>query len=201
MVARLVQAVIITALCLAGPPAWAGEATDVVAQVQATLLAVMKDADRLGFEGRYRQLAPVVEETHDLPFVARLTLGPHWKGLDAEQQATMIATFSRLSIATYAGRFDGFSGERFTVVAEKPLPRGNIVLVESRFIKSNGDALQFNYLLHPVNGHWRIVNIIVDGVSDLALKRTEYSGLMEKEGFSALLAKLEEQIRDHANEQ
>lgn len=195
---RLVPAVsAVLLLGLAGASAGASEATDVVTQVQTALIAVMKNAGRLGFQGRYQQLAPVVEETHDLPFVARATLGLHWKRLDADQQATMVATFSRLSIATYASRFDGYAGERFTVVSERPLRRGSLVLVESRFIKANGDTLQFNYLLHQTGGHWRIVNIIVDGVSDLALKRTEYGSLMEKEGFPALIAKLESQIRNH----
>ena len=49
-----------------------------------------------------------------------------------------------------------------------------------------------------MNNQWRIVNIIVNGVSDLALKRAEYNSLLEREGFQALIAKLEEQIRGYA---
>ena len=57
---------------------------------------------------------------------------------------------------------------------------------------------KITYLLHHVNNQWRIVNIIVNGVSDLALKRAEYNSLLEREGFQALIAKLEEQIRGYA---
>jgi hypothetical protein len=39
------------------------------------------------------------------------------------------------------------------------------------------------------------VNIVVDGVSDLALKRGEYGRLMDEGGFSALMADLDRQIQ------
>ena len=37
------------------------------------------------------------------------------------------------------------------------------------------------------------MNIIVDGVSDLALKRAEYGRLMDSGGFAALIAELADQ--------
>jgi len=176
----------------------AGEATEVVARLQSALLSTMKDADRLGFEGRYRQLEPVVIDTHDLPFIARIALGRHWRALNEEQRAMMMATFQRLSIASYAGRFDTYTGKKFKIGEEKPLPRGQGRMVESQMIKPDGENVQFTYLLHHVNNQWRIANIIVNGVSDLALKRAEYSSLLDREGFQSLIAKIEEQIRGYA---
>jgi len=176
----------------------AGEATDVVARLQSALLSTMKNADRLGFEGRYRQLEPVVIASHDLPFIARIAVGRHWRTLSEKQKERMISVFRRLSIASYAGRFDSYKGKKFKIGIEKPLPRGRGRMVESQLIKPDGDKVQFTYLLHQVKNQWRIVNIIVDGVSDLALKRAEYNSLLNREGFQALIAKIEEQIRGYA---
>jgi phospholipid transport system substrate-binding protein len=48
-----------------------------------------------------------------------------------------------------------------------------------------------------VDGGWRIVDIYLNGtVSELALRRSEYSALIQREGFKALLAKLDERIND-----
>ena len=44
------------------------------------------------------------------------------------------------------------------------------------------------------NHHWKIINILADGVSDLALKRAEYSAIIQRDGFSALLSLLEQKI-------
>jgi len=42
------------------------------------------------------------------------------------------------------------------------------------------------------------MNIIADGVSDLALKRSEYTSVLSREGFDALIAKMNEKIESYA---
>lgn len=180
------------------PAAQANEPEDVVRTLQTALLAAMQEAETLGYQGRYERLKPVVLMSHDIPFVARLAVGKFWKTFTEEQRMRFVEAFQELSIAMYAGRFDGYSGEQFRIVSQRPLPRGKM-LVETRFIKSDGQQLQFNYLLRPVDKGWRIINITVDGVSDLALKRAEYTTLVKTEGFEALLQKMRSQIKKYAN--
>jgi len=45
---------------------------------------------------------------------------------------------------------------------------------------------------------WRIINIIANGVSDLALKRSEYTSILKKDGFDALIIKINEKIESYA---
>ena len=51
------------------------------------------------------------------------------------------------------------------------------------------------YLLQEGPDGWRIINIVADGVSDLALKRAEYQRVFSSGGIEALIAELEEQTR------
>ncbi|UCE64161.1 MAG: ABC transporter substrate-binding protein [Nitrospirota bacterium] len=176
----------------------ANEPSEVVKRLQSSLVEVMKDGETLGYQGRYEKLEPVVVDCHDIPYVARLSVGKYWKTFDDQQRSRLVKTFRQLSIATYADRFDGYSGEQFTLISEKELPRGKM-LVETKFTKSDGQQLQFNYLLRKTRDRWKIVNISVDGVSDLALKRAEYMSLVKNEGYPALLNKMETQIRRYAN--
>lgn len=189
--------VILSALLFLGS-AEANEPSEVVETLQTSLIGVMKNADSLGYQGRYSTLEPVVIECHDIPYVARISVGKYWKTFDDQQRANLVDTFRKLSIATYANRFDGYSGEEFKVISEKELPRGKR-LVETKFTKSDGEQLQFNYLLRKANDKWRIINISVDGVSDLALKRAEYTSLVKNDGYPALINKMEDQIQRYAN--
>jgi len=193
--------VLLLSVCPFPFPARAAEATEVVAKLQATLQESMKNSERLGFQGRYQKLKPVVIDTHDLPFVTRLVLGRYWTTLTDEQKELFLNVFRRLSIASYAGRFDRYKGQRFEVGTEKALSRGQGRMVEGELIKPDGEIVRFTYLLHRVAGDWRIVNIIVNGVSDLALKRAEYDTILDKEGFSRLIEMMEEQIRGYAEGQ
>ena len=75
----------------------------------------------------------------------------------------------------------------------------NRKLVQTRFIKADGEEIRFNYILHQANDQWKIINIIVNGVSDLALKRTEYSSILKKNGYLSLIEKLLAQIEENAD--
>jgi len=179
-------------------PAESSQPSQVIERLQSSLLSVMKQGNQLDYEHRYQLLGPIVTKSHDLPFIAKVTVGKYWATFEDDQKTMFVDTFSRLSIATYADRFDGYGGETFSFVAQKELPRGKM-LVETIFTKSNGEKVQFNYLLRQNKSNWRIINIIVDGVSDLAVRRAEYSSILKSDGVPPLIAKLENQIGRYSN--
>jgi phospholipid transport system substrate-binding protein len=187
---------VFTGIMLAIPPALAEPPSSAVEHLNATLLSVMKEADNLGFKGRYQRLLPVIIQEFDLPFVARYTLGSSWDELNEKQRSQFIETFQELSVTDYAHYFDGYGGEHFTIEGESPLPRSRI-RVRSKLIDPNGSSVVFDYLLHKNNNQWRIVNVIANGVSDLAVKRAEYRHIIKTEGFNSLLDKLKEKIALH----
>jgi len=171
-------------------------AVDVVAHFQSVLLSIMRDANGLRFKGRFERLEPEVKQSHDLPRVARLTTGRYWRSLDKQQQGRFIDTFTRLVIATYAHQFNAYDGETFKRKSVRSLKRGRF-LVRSELVKSNGKSVHLDYVLHYREGHWSIINIIADGVSDLALKRVEYSNVLARDGFNVLVSMLERKIAQY----
>jgi phospholipid transport system substrate-binding protein len=167
--------------------------TQVVEKLHTSLLTVMKEAKKLGYQGRYDRLSPVITATFDFPFIARIVVGRYWNRFSDEEKEKFVETFSRLSIATYAGSFDGYSGERFEVVSSKAT-RGGRVVVRSFLIKPEGDEINLDYILQKNGNKWSIVNVVANGVSDLSIKRADYTNFLEKEGYNRLIDKLKEKI-------
>jgi phospholipid transport system substrate-binding protein len=184
---------------VAMPDALAGDrgATEVVERLHGALLSTMKDGDKIGYQGRFDQLAPVIQSSFDMPFISRTVLGKYWETLTNEQRSRFVEAFTQQSIATYAANFDSYSGERFKMIPEKQVDGGR-VLVQSQLIKSDGGQVQLDYLLHRAGSQWRIVNVIAEGVSDLALKRADYSAFLKSKGFEALLEKLSEKTNQYS---
>jgi len=179
----------------------ATEATEkpavVIQHFHTALLAVMQQADRLGFQGRYAKLEPEIRHTYDLPLVARLSIGRGWRHLSAGQRQQFVDVFSRLVIATYANRFDGYSGEIFNHVSEQPLSHHRIV-IHTLLVRPDDDAVQLDYILRQSHHRqWRVINVIADGVSDLALKRADYASVLKAQGFHALINKLKVKIAQY----
>jgi phospholipid transport system substrate-binding protein len=188
-------------LCPHGP-AFANpdsQAQLVVKGLNTALLAVMQDAERLGYQGRYEKLAGVIESTHDLEYIARFSVGKkNWKAINDNGQKKFVDAFSEYCIAAYSSRFDGYAGEGFRVTGAQPAKRGRIQ-VNSVLEIPGEEAVDFVYLLQPGEEKPRIVNIIVGGVSDLALKRAEFKTIIANEGFAALLQYLEMKTQGYAD--
>src|SRR4029077_13665924 len=111
--------------------------------------------------GRAAGLAPGVGRTFDLPAMARLAVGPSWATLAPAQQQQLIEAFGHYVSATYADRFDTYSGEQLQVTGERPY--GADAIVQTKIVKSNGEATALNYLMRENRGSWRISDIYLDG--------------------------------------
>ncbi|MFZ1852145.1 MAG: ABC transporter substrate-binding protein [Nitrosomonas sp.] len=174
--------------------AGSGSPEEVVVKMQSSLIQVMKDGEKLGYNGRFKFLEPVIDQSHDMELIIKTILGAtYWSQLDNSQKKLIINTFRELSVSTYASRFTQYEGEQFEVVEQRDLPHEQ-KLVRSQLTKSDGGTVNFDYVLHKTEAGWRIVNILFDGVSDLAIKRGEYRAVMQRDGFPALIELLKEKI-------
>lgn len=172
-------------------------AREVVDKLDNVLIEVMKGAKAYGYQGRVDVLTPVVLETHDFESIAKLAVGRYWKDLTDEEKSQLQQKLADYSIATYAAQFDSYAGEAFKYESEDTAKSGRI-LVRYTLTSSSEAPHKFEYMMNQANGQWRIINIIVDGISDLALKRAQYESIIEHEGFPKLLDKLSEKIADYA---
>ena len=172
-------------------------AKQVVQSFQAALIDVMQEGDKLTFEQRFEQLKPVVLKSHNLTKITRIVVSKEWKKLSIEQKKELIRKFSTLSIASYAHYFKSFSGESFKVESVKQLSPGQIY-VHTFLILPDEKDVSMDYLLKKKGDDWRIINIISNGVSDLALKRSEYKAVLDKSGYDGLILELSGKIEQYS---
>jgi len=154
---------------------------------------VMKDAERLGVSGRYDRLAPVIRRTFDLAAMTRIAVGQDWNSIPPDQQAMLVDAFSRMTIATYASRFDGYSGERFEVDPTTET-RSTGRIVHTRLVPSAGVPITLDYLMRGSGNEWKVVDVYLVGmISELATRRSEFLAILRDGGAPALVKQLREQ--------
>ncbi len=183
-----------TRASLLGPIAGHGESTDPAAtrigSFYDALLGTMKQADQLGLKGRYDKLAPVVAKTYDLASMSKMAVGQSWSTLPPQQQASIVNAFTRMTTATYASRFDGFSGEQFEILQTADRPNGD-KLVSTQITQSNGKTVALNYLMRKAGADWKVVDVYLDGtISELASRRAEFGAILKSSGPDALVDSL-----------
>ncbi len=169
-----------------------------ILQVDVELAAAARDIT--SYNRRVLALTPLVDATHDLAYMARMTIKSHWNTLDDDQRKQFVSAFGALSVATYASRFRDLANIRFRIVSERPMPRGRVE-IQTELIEDNADIVALNYVLHETDHGWRIINVLADGVSELALKRTQYQQILKTQDFAALVQHIEQQRTDLAQEE
>ena len=55
--------------------------------------------------------------------------------------------------------------------------------------------MSFHYLLRKAEGSWRVVDIQISGVSQLALTRAQFTSVIKTKGIKGLIEMLDEKIR------
>lgn len=189
------------ALALAFTPAVRGDepaATQTVETLHTALLGVMKDADALGYQGRYDRLAPVLKAHFDFPFMARFVLGPGWQTLAPPDQQRWLETFERITIATYAWRFKGYTGESFKTLGQEPAGQDTL-FVRTVVDRTDAEDVELTYRLRKTDAGWRIIDIYQKGtISELALRRSEYSAVLKRDGFERLLETVNAKLAAYA---
>lgn len=170
-------------------------AAQTVERLHTALIGIMRQAGALGFQGRYKTISPTVVASFNLGIMAKATVGRHWSRLDAQQQSRLVEAFTRMTLVLYAARFDDYAGERFETVGETQTARAT--LVRTRLVKANGDTIRLDYLLRQYDGQWRIIDVLTKGsYSELATRRSEYTSVLQREGFDSLIRKLDTKVRE-----
>jgi phospholipid transport system substrate-binding protein len=125
--------------------------------------------------------------------MARLAVGPTWPTLAPAQQQSLTEAFGNYVSATYADRFDTYSGEQLQVTGERPY--GPDVMVQTKIVNSNGETTTLNYLMRQNQGVWQISDVYLDGtISQLAVQRSEFSSILRREGVDGLVMALNRKV-------
>lgn len=166
---------------------------EIVNRLETMLIENMKAGESLNFDQRFDKLRPLVEEIMAVDRMGRYLFGRDWSGFEEQQRERFKDAFLDLSAATYAGRFTEFGGERFDPVEVQQQGEDRAV-VRRQLTTGSGKKIAFDYLMTHSDDGWQIVTIITDGVSDLAIKRSQYRRLLDDQGFDAVVSRIRESV-------
>ena len=169
-------------------PTWAlsAEPSEVVDRFHGVLLSVMKKAGSTSVTARYKELKPEMEKAFNLPFMIRITVGSSWNRASKQQKSELIEAFKRMSVGTYASRFNGYSGQIFKTLKVRTGPKGTR-LVDTRIENPNDDLVTITYVMGKFGDKWKIIDVLLDrGISEMAVRVSEYRSILRSRGVRAL---------------
>ena len=162
----------------------------VVNNLHESLIEIMKFGNEKTLSSKYDILEPKIRESFDFSKIAHIVTGKRWKSASDKQKSLFVTSLLRMSTATYIRNFKRYSGEQFKIQSSKVA--GKKAVVETIMTRTRNKPIEIRYMLRKNEDVWRIINVIAEGVSDLSLKRVEYTRYLEKNSLQSLSETLSE---------
>jgi len=181
------------AIAAVAAPVYAQASDPAVATIQSLddgLIEIMRAGKAAGERGRAAKIGPVIDRAFDIPLMTRLAVGPSWNSIAPADQQALVSAFRRMTVAQYAGNFDGFSGQSF-VIAPQVESRGGDKLVRTTLKDPHGEDVAIAYRLRQNGGAWKIIDVFYkNSISQIATRRSDFASALSKGGAKALIAHL-----------
>ncbi len=147
-----------------------------------------KNADQSDRRRRYREL---LDAGFAVKTIARFVIGRYWRVATPEQRDEYLRLFREFVLETYASRLDSYAGEQFKVVSAKPLDDKDTI-VATEIGSGDGPPIRVDYRVRLRDGKYRIVDVMVEGVSLITTQRQEFASIIDRDGIEGLIALLRE---------
>ncbi len=197
------QLTVIMALILTAPFLMAGAARADVRTDGAVdfLSAFINDAvdvlanEELSEEQRILEFRRLFNEGLDVDVISRFVLGRYWKVATPAERQEYRSIFEDYVMAVYARRIGAVTKVEVEIGKARPLTnRGAII--SSQIIRKNGEPVDLEWRLRRTENSWRIVDVVVIGVSMAITQRSEFASVISNNGgkVEALLKILRDKI-------
>jgi phospholipid transport system substrate-binding protein len=163
----------------------------VLAIERADMRSESPTTQRQARQERRSEVRRVAAELFDLDEIARRALSRHWTARSPEEQAEFVRLFTDLLERTYLGRIESYSGEKIIYLGESM--DGPFATVRSKVVTRRRTETPLDYRLHLRDGRWKVYDVLIDHVSFVATYRSEFSRILQKEPYAALVDRLRKQ--------
>ena len=161
----------------------------------AISMLTVEDISKTERADRFRRL---MNENFAIKGIAKFVIGRHWRKATESEKKEYLQLFEDLLVTTYADRFSKYSGEKLLV--NKSEVRGKSdALVHTIMIRVDGaKLLKVTWRVRGKNGIYKIVDIMVEGISMVVTQKSEFASFIQKNGGSLgpLLIELRKRIQD-----
>ncbi len=133
----------------------------------------------------------------DLDFIGQFVLGRNWRTATEQQRKEFITVYRDLNIATWSKRFNEFKGKSFVFKGTTPSSSKGQVFVNSEVPMDQGAPAKVLWRVREKNGNYKIVDIVIEGVSLAQASRSEYTSFIKNNpgGLDALIKDLNSRLK------
>jgi phospholipid transport system substrate-binding protein len=147
--------------------------SQIIERTAEQVLGILNDPER-SVEQRRAEIGEIASARFDFRTMTRLVLGRSWKKLTPEQQGEFVRHFAGFLAADYGSRVERYEQQS----------------VKTKVTGGEFDGAIIDYRMRYRDEDWRIIDVVIEGISLVANFRDQFREVLSREGPDALLERL-----------
>ena len=148
-----------------------------------------------------RDLRNLFRQNFDTPAISRFVLGKHWRGASTAERQDFVDAFEEMNTRQFLAMVGKFSQEMFSVVkVQEDAAKPSLSLVSTKIAQSEGEPISAVWRVRNNDGQYKILDIVVEGVSMAITLRHEYGTVVKSDGVDGLIAIMREKNAELATQ-
>lgn len=131
-------------------------------------------------EAKTAEFRSLLNESFDMNTIGRFSLGNYWNKATPAQQQEYLKLFNNMIVKVYAKRFSDYKGQQFEVKSARP--ENKDTMVTSFIVPTDGPQVQVDWRVRNKGGSYKVVDIIVEGVSMSQTQRADFASVIQRGG-------------------
>lgn len=160
------------------------------------VLETEQDALRAHPERLYEVVNQYILPNFSFPAMSRLVLGRHWRSATEAQRQDFTNAFRSLLVRTYAESLIDYTGVPVNYLPVRMDDKAKDAIVQTEIEPAGRPPVAISYRLRALGGEWKVIDVIVEGVSLVMNYRTELNTEISQSGLDTVIRDLENRARN-----
>ncbi len=128
-------------------------------------------------DAKIKELRAILTANLDMDKISKLVLSRNWNTATEAQKKEFLSVFTSVNVLTWVDRFEEFKGNNIDILNAEPSQKEGQYFVNSSILFA-GEKTSIAWRVEKSANCFKVIDIVVQGVSMLQTYRNEYSSVI-----------------------
>lgn len=174
------------------------KAAELIESLAAKAVASLTD-ESVPREERVTRFRVLLNEHFDVRTIGRWVLGRYWRKATSDERKEFMELFEDLIVTSFVDRFSRYSGETLNIIKSVAASEKDVIVHSEIVRPTGGDTIKVSWRVRAKKDEYKIIDVMVEGISMGQTQRSEFSSVIRKNGgkIKSLLVELRKRLNDN----
>lgn len=184
---------IVACVSLLSAPSFAAPVDDASKYIEGlgnNAIAILTDK-ALDKEVKGQKIEQLFRDNVDMNWIGKFVIGRFWRQINDDQKQRYLKEYETFLVRNYATRFTDYTSGSFKITDAKANNDSEFMIsMQIKSEEAGGEPIAVDYRVRGNKGAFKVIDIIVEGVSMLTTQREEFTSILTSKDIDYLIEQI-----------